>query len=175
MFERLKTILRLFQDNWAVIVYHADLLQRAPRALSAMLRLEGRIDKQSVIAMNSAVKMDRRAEGEVAAQFLAANFGLVDAQPAEGLASRLARRTIEHLRLTILSLGRNSVFYPHFRNRAWSHAHAEAEADRATDCVACDSGRHEDGCGDQCRHRDVGRLDWRGWLWPAHFHRRAVG
>jgi osmoprotectant transport system permease protein len=105
MFERLKTILRLFQDNWAVIVYHADLLQRAPRALSAMLRLEGRIDKQSVIAMNSAVKMDRRAEGEVAAQFLAANFGLVDAQPAEGLASRLARRTIEHLRLTILSLG----------------------------------------------------------------------
>jgi osmoprotectant transport system substrate-binding protein/osmoprotectant transport system permease protein len=55
--------------------------------------------------MNSAVKMDRRAESEVAAQFLAGNFGLADAQPAEDLAGRLLRRAIEHLRLTILSLG----------------------------------------------------------------------
>lgn len=97
--------LRLFQNNWAILLYRIDLLQRAPRALSAMLQLEGRIDKQSMIAMSSAVKIDRREEGEAAAQFLRANFGLADTQPAEGLASRLLHRTIEHLRLTILSLG----------------------------------------------------------------------
>jgi osmoprotectant transport system permease protein len=94
-----------FRNNSATLLYRADLEQRAPRALAAMLRLEGRIDEQSMTAMNRAVKIDRRTEAEVAAQFLAANLGLVNSESAEGLASRLFRRTIEHLRLTILSLG----------------------------------------------------------------------
>lgn len=96
---------RIFSDNQAVLLYRADLEQRAPNALSAMLRLEGRIDNRLMRAMNSAVKIDRRSETEVAAQFLASNFGLVDSDRPEGLASRLLRRTIEHLRLTFLSLG----------------------------------------------------------------------
>jgi osmoprotectant transport system permease protein len=97
--------LHIFQESTAILLYRADLRQRAPRALSAMLRLEGRIDQQSMIRMNRAVKVDRRSETEVAAQFLAANFSLIDTQPLEGLARRLVRRTIEHLKLTTISLG----------------------------------------------------------------------
>ena len=94
----------LFSDNAAVFLYRADLEQSAPEALSAILRLEGRIDNRSMTTMNAAVKIDRLPEAEVAARFLAANFGLVSSSRAEGLASRLLRRTIEHLRLTFLSL-----------------------------------------------------------------------
>jgi len=93
-----------FPRNEAILLYRADLEQRAPKALRAMLRLEGRIDSAAMSGMNAAVKIDRRAETEVAAQFIAANFGLVDVARADTMLSRLLRRTIEHLRLTLLSL-----------------------------------------------------------------------
>ena len=94
-----------FADNQAVLIYRADLERRAPKALRAMLRLEGAIDNRSMIGMNKAAKIDRRPETQVAAAFLATSFGLANVERDEGLTSRLARRTIEHLRLTLLSLG----------------------------------------------------------------------
>jgi osmoprotectant transport system permease protein len=93
-----------FPRNEAVLLYRADLERRAPKALRAMLRLEGRIDNAAMSAMNGAVKIGRRTELEVTARFIAANFGLVNSESADTLASRLLRRTIEHLRLTLLSL-----------------------------------------------------------------------
>jgi osmoprotectant transport system permease protein len=93
-----------FPHNEAVLLYRADLEQRAPEALRAMLRLEGRIDSAAMRAMNGAVKIGRRTELEVAARFIAANFGFENSESADTLASRLLRRTIEHLRLTLLSL-----------------------------------------------------------------------
>src|SRR5262249_395399 len=51
-----------FPGNEAVLLYRADLEQRAPEALRAMLRLEGRIDRAAMSAMNGAVKIGRRAE-----------------------------------------------------------------------------------------------------------------
>lgn len=95
----------VFRDNKAVFLYRADLERRAPKALSAILQLEGQIDERAMIAMNRAAKIERRPEAAVAAQFLSAKFGLADSKAADGLASRVYRRTIEHLRLTILSLG----------------------------------------------------------------------
>ncbi len=100
----LKDNLRHFPENKAIILYRADLERRAPKALTAMLRLEGRVDNSGMIAMNRAVKIDRRSEADVAAHFLATNLGVANVQEPSGLASRLLRRTIEHLRLTILSL-----------------------------------------------------------------------
>lgn len=94
-----------FTDNQAVLIYRADLERRAPKALGAMLRLEGAIDASSMIAMNSAAKIDRRPETQVAAAFLTTSFGLANVEHSEGLTSRLARRTVEHLRLVLLSLG----------------------------------------------------------------------
>ncbi|HTV31616.1 MAG TPA: glycine betaine ABC transporter substrate-binding protein [Methylocella sp.] len=94
-----------FPSNEAVFLYRADLEQRAPKALRAMLQLQGQIDDASMRAMNSAVKILRQEETEVAAQFVAARFGLANIETADTLADRLLRRTIEHLRLTLLSLG----------------------------------------------------------------------
>ncbi len=100
----LKDNLRHFPENKAILLYRADLETRAPKALAAMLRLEDRVDNSAMIAMNRAVKIDRRSEADVAAQFLTTNLGVVNVQEPSGLASRVLRRTIEHLRLTILSL-----------------------------------------------------------------------
>jgi osmoprotectant transport system permease protein len=95
---------RHFPDNQAVVLYRADLKGYAPKALGAMLQLEGRIDTPAMIAMNRAVKIDRRPEAEVAAQFVANNYGFVARESPKGFAYRLLDRTIEHLRLTVLSL-----------------------------------------------------------------------
>jgi osmoprotectant transport system permease protein len=93
-----------FPEYRAVLLYRSDLETRAPAALKAMLSLEGRIDTATMIGLNRAVKMDRQTESAVAAEFLASHFGLADTRQANGLASRLLQRTIEHLRLTLLSL-----------------------------------------------------------------------
>ena len=94
-----------FPRNEAVLLYQAGLEQRAPKALHAMLQLEGQIDDAAIRAMNGAVKIHGRTETEVAAQFVADKFGLPDVEPTDTLADRLLRRTIEHLYLTLLSLG----------------------------------------------------------------------
>ncbi len=97
--------LRLFRNNEAILLIRADLMRRAPKAVAVMRRLEGRIDAGAMMAMNRAVKIDRRTEAETAARFLAANYGVTEAPAGEGLARRLLRRTGEHLMLTISSLG----------------------------------------------------------------------
>jgi osmoprotectant transport system permease protein len=50
------------------------------------------------------LKFDRRTEADVAAQFVATNFGIANSKRNEGMAARLLRRTAEHLKLTFLSL-----------------------------------------------------------------------
>ncbi|MBO0732964.1 MAG: ABC transporter permease subunit [Methylocapsa sp.] len=94
----------VFPANEAVLIYRAELEQRAPKAIQAMRRLEGRIGNAAMRSMNSAVKIGRRSETDVAAWFVAANFGVAEAGSTDTLAGRLLRRTIEHLRLTLLSL-----------------------------------------------------------------------
>ena len=106
-----------FADNQAVLIYRADLERRAPKALYAMLRLEGAIDDRSMIEMNKSAKIDRRPETQVAAAFLTTTFGLANVERDEGLTSRLVRRTTEHLRLNS-SLARRGDCR---RSAAWRH------------------------------------------------------
>jgi osmoprotectant transport system permease protein len=93
-----------FPDNEAVLLYRIDLDKRAPKALFSMLQLQGRINDFAMVTMNGAVKFDRRTEADVAAQFVATNFGIANSKRNEGMAARLLRRTAEHLKLTFLSL-----------------------------------------------------------------------
>ncbi len=93
-----------FQENKAVLLYRADLEQRAPKALAAMLRLEGALDSSQMIATNAAVKFGGRTEAEVAAQFVAGKFGLTNPDRPQSLFERVLRRTAEHLGLTLSSL-----------------------------------------------------------------------
>jgi osmoprotectant transport system permease protein len=95
---------RFFTENRAILLYRADLAQRAPKALAAMLRLEGRIETSAMIAMNVAVKTGLRSEREAAANFVAKQFGVVASLPSRGLAERVWRRTLEHLFLVCVSL-----------------------------------------------------------------------
>lgn len=95
---------KLFAENRAVLLYRADLEQRAPRAVAAMLRLEGRIDAAAMIAMNVAVRTGLRSEREAAANFVSAQFGVEAPAAAQGLVERVLRRTREHLFLVGVSL-----------------------------------------------------------------------
>ncbi len=95
----------LFADNEVLLLYRADLAQKAPKALEALLKLQGRIDEAAMIAMNKAVKIERRGEDQTAARFVQDTFGIGEPVRPESLASRLLARTLEHLRLVGLSLG----------------------------------------------------------------------
>jgi osmoprotectant transport system permease protein len=88
----------------AVLVYRLDLEQRAPAAVSAFKRLEGRATAEAVIAMNSRA-VDRVPPAEIAADFVHEQFGVQAAAGTESDAHRLWRLTLEHLTLVGIALG----------------------------------------------------------------------
>ncbi len=73
-------------------------------AFAALRRLEGRITADAMAGMNAAVKIDRRPEERVAADFLAAEFGIDSKVVTESRPERLLRRLREHLTLVGISL-----------------------------------------------------------------------
>ncbi|MGH6693441.1 MAG: glycine betaine ABC transporter substrate-binding protein, partial [Gammaproteobacteria bacterium] len=88
----------------AVLLYRGDLLGRAPEALAAVLGLEGRISAAAMIEMNGRTKLGRVPEARVAADFLAANFGLEAEVPEQSARDRFLRNTRAHLLLVAVSL-----------------------------------------------------------------------
>jgi osmoprotectant transport system permease protein len=90
----------VFPEYEAVFLYRTDL---DPRAVAALQRAGGTIDAPAMIAMNSAVKVDRRPEAEVAAEHVA-TLGLTADPRSESLPELLLRTTGEHLRLVSVSL-----------------------------------------------------------------------
>ena len=68
--------LRMLQDDRgffpryeAVLLYRADLPQRAPKAWAALAALEGRIDERSMIRMNAAAELEGKSFAQAAALF----------------------------------------------------------------------------------------------------------
>ena len=94
-----------FPEYRAMLLYRADLAQRAPEAIAALSRAVGRISAERMSAMNARVKLDQMAEREVAAEFLRDDLGIRAAVSAEGVLARLWRHTREHLTLVGISLG----------------------------------------------------------------------
>jgi osmoprotectant transport system permease protein len=94
----------VFPDYAAVLVFRLDLERRAPAALEAMRRLEGRLSGAAMTAMNARAQLERVSPQEVAAGFLRETFGLSVAPAAEGAPARILRRTREHLALVGLAL-----------------------------------------------------------------------
>jgi osmoprotectant transport system permease protein len=92
----------------AVLLYRADLVRRAPDVVRAFERLAGRIDQAAMAKLNAQVKMDGRADRDVAAAFLRVALGLDAATRGEaGLmqaGARLGQATLEHLALVGISL-----------------------------------------------------------------------
>ena len=88
----------------AVILYRADLEQRAPEAITLFKRLAGRINARAMRELNARVKLNGETESEVAASFLKANLRL-DVEPqVQNTWQRLWRHTREHLVLVGISL-----------------------------------------------------------------------
>jgi osmoprotectant transport system permease protein len=87
----------------AVLLYRLDVGPRfGPAAVSALHRLEGRIDAPTMVALNARAKLDRVPEAEVAAGFLggAGSASRVSVRSLRAIAPRVA----EHLELVGLSL-----------------------------------------------------------------------
>jgi osmoprotectant transport system permease protein len=103
--------LRTLQDDLhyfpvydAVWLERADLKARAPAAVAALSRLEGKIDAVAMAGMNARAKVQRVPEPRVAADFLAATLGISVLSQEPGRGARILRRTEEHLGLVAVSL-----------------------------------------------------------------------
>jgi len=88
----------------ALWLWNAALEERAPEVVAALRRLEGRIPERPMIAMNARAKLSGEGEARIAAGFLAETLGVEGAVDEAGLAERLVRSSLEHLRLVALSL-----------------------------------------------------------------------
>jgi osmoprotectant transport system permease protein len=99
--------LRVLQDDrhyfpqyQAVFLYRLSLEQQAPAFVDVLNKLAGRISDNAMRDMNARVKLHGESETDVAAGFL----GVQTDGDGTRLASRLLQRTLEHLRLVLISL-----------------------------------------------------------------------
>jgi osmoprotectant transport system permease protein len=114
--------LRVLQDDkkhfpayYAVLLYRADLEERAPDVVKTILQLEGRISRAAILEMNAKAKPksgERISEARLAADFLSENpfffkpdeSGEFLAPPEMNLIKRLLILTWQHLLLVASSL-----------------------------------------------------------------------
>ncbi|MFO3707480.1 glycine betaine ABC transporter substrate-binding protein, partial [Xanthomonas codiaei] len=66
----LRDDLHYFPEYQAVFLYRKDLAQRAPKMLQTLHGLQGRIDEAAMQQLNAQVKLERKSESAVAAQWL---------------------------------------------------------------------------------------------------------
>jgi osmoprotectant transport system permease protein len=106
-----------FPNYFAVWLYREDLKTRAPAAAAALMSLEGKIDTETMIALNKGSKVERTTDHNLAAGFL--NTKLQTNIPLEpnGFWDRFRRRTeqlfyatLEHLGLVAISLSAAMLF-----------------------------------------------------------------
>ena len=108
----LKYTLRALEDDLAhfpayqaVWLYRADLQRRAAHVVDALLRVEGAIDGDAMIAMNARVELDGVSESSAAAMFARQQLGVGTGVAAEESAARLIwKYTVQHLFLVSVSL-----------------------------------------------------------------------
>jgi osmoprotectant transport system permease protein len=93
-----------FPEYEAVYLYRADLGERAPTFVGRVLRLEGAIPSDTMIAMNARAKLDRVPEARVAADFLSEQQGIRADTDTAGFWQRLGGTTRDHLTLVAISL-----------------------------------------------------------------------
>jgi osmoprotectant transport system permease protein len=96
--------LQFFPVYDAVILYRADLEQRAPEVVAWFRRLAGRVDATAMRELNGRVKLHGEAESIVAASFLEENLKLDINLETHSAWQRFWRHTREHLALVSVSL-----------------------------------------------------------------------
>jgi osmoprotectant transport system permease protein len=94
----------------AIVVYRAELEQTHPNVVAAFHQLAGKIDSTTMAALNKQSRIDRKAESQIAAEYLRENVDASLPVPdANGLAwqrrlKRFASNSFEHLYLVGISL-----------------------------------------------------------------------
>ena len=94
----------------AVILYRADVEQRAPEVAAMFKRLAGRIDAPTMSRMNAQVKLNGEAESAVAAGFLKQALNLDVDYQIQTPWQRFLQHTSEHLVLVGISLSAAILF-----------------------------------------------------------------
>jgi osmoprotectant transport system permease protein len=95
---------RYFPNYDAVILYRADLAERSPKALAAILQLQGKITARTMQELNARANIDKQPEEKVAEAFLGEHLGIHVEARVQGLTGRLLFRTKQHLTLVLVSL-----------------------------------------------------------------------
>jgi osmoprotectant transport system permease protein len=93
-----------FPAYQAVFLYRKELQDRAPAAVAALRKLEGRISEAEMIGMNARVEENEQAESQVAADFLSSQLHVRVQPRLETQLGSLWRHTLQHLYLVIVSL-----------------------------------------------------------------------
>jgi osmoprotectant transport system permease protein len=94
----------------AIIVYRADLEQRAPDVTALFNQLAGRIDAATMSRMNAQVKIHGKPESAVAAEFLTHTLDLDVDYRVQNAWQRFWQHTIEHMVLVGISLSAAILF-----------------------------------------------------------------
>ena len=100
----LKDDRHFFPEYTAVFLYRDDLARRGPKALAAILRLQGAISQIAMAGMNEQVKIAGTPADEVASHFLAQRFSVPGEVVSSSLLERLVLRTRQHVFLVSISL-----------------------------------------------------------------------
>ncbi len=112
-YYKLRTLqddLHYFPAYNAVILYRADLEQRAPDVVAMFKRLEGKIDASAMIAMNARVKLDGEPETVVAADFLSKTLDIHTETRIQTAWQRFRHNTRDHMVLVAISLSAAILF-----------------------------------------------------------------
>nr|VFK30830.1 MAG: osmoprotectant transport system permease protein [Candidatus Kentron sp. MB]VFK34385.1 MAG: osmoprotectant transport system permease protein [Candidatus Kentron sp. MB]VFK76490.1 MAG: osmoprotectant transport system permease protein [Candidatus Kentron sp. MB] len=88
----------------SLFLYRDDLQARAPQVVEALRQLEGRISDADMTKMNAKARLEKIPGEQVTASFLSKELHTTFAVSKETLFQKLARLTIEHLVLVIISL-----------------------------------------------------------------------
>ncbi|GIW80458.1 MAG: amino acid ABC transporter permease [Gemmatales bacterium] len=96
--------LEVFPQYKAVLLYRQELQDRHPRAIEAMLRLEGRISEEEIIEMNRRRKIDREPPRVITSQFLERELGIRIGDSTRQIVNSLIRNAAIHLYLVAISL-----------------------------------------------------------------------
>lgn len=94
----------LFPRYDALVIYREDLSGKVPGLKELFAQLGGTIDEEQMSKLNARVRLDKKSEGRVAADFLKEEFGIQSMVDEESLWERLWKATLGHLYLVIVSM-----------------------------------------------------------------------
>ena len=105
-FRALEDDRQFFVEYLAVILYRADLEERAPQAVALLESLSGTLDEGLMTSLNARAKLDRVPKEQVAADFLNEHVFQEDVVEVatQTMWDRLWTYTLEHLWLVFISL-----------------------------------------------------------------------